>query len=112
MSNTPREKEITLVIQEKDIGLLQKLFYLTIPDEEAERVERVLLDPPVSAILIKVSGDGLEVELGFWINDPENGRGGVISDVNKAICRVLQQQALVLEPSHFAVTMRKGSNSQ
>lgn len=81
-------------------------------EKEAERVERVLLEPPVSAILIKVSGDGLEVELGFWINDPENGRGGVISDVNKAICRVLQQQALVLEPSHFAVTMRKGSNSQ
>ena len=81
-------------------------------EKEVERVERVLLDPPVNAILVKVSGDGLEVELGFWINDPENGRGGVSSDVNKAICRVLQQQELVLEPSHFAVTMRKGSNSQ
>ena len=77
-------------------------------EQETSKLERVQLDPPVAAILVKVSGDGLEIELGFWINDPENGRGGVTSEVNKTICRVLQQQEIKLEPSHFAVTMRDG----
>lgn len=84
-----------------DLDQLFPLFEL-----EARQVERVQLDPAPQAILIKVSGDGLEVELGFWINDPENGRGGVTSEVNKAICRVLQQQQIILEPSQFAVTVK------
>jgi small-conductance mechanosensitive channel len=33
--------------------------------------------------------DGLELEVGFWIRDPENGQGNVRSDVNQAILRAL-----------------------
>ena len=55
-------------------------------------VERVLKDPEPVALLVKLGADGLELELGFWIADPENGRMGVVSDVNLAIWRVLQEQ--------------------
>ncbi len=55
-------------------------------------VERVLEDPEPAALLVRFGADGLELEIGFWIADPENGRMGVVSDVNLAIWRVLQEQ--------------------
>ena len=48
-------------------------------------VPRVLETPAPGVSLNKFSPDGFELELGFWISDPEGGRGGVVSDVNKKI---------------------------
>lgn len=56
----------------------------------AASVERVESAPAPSAVLKCFGADGLELEVGFWISDPENGRGGVSSDVNRAIWRTLQ----------------------
>ncbi len=58
----------------------------------AASVERVLKTPEPAALLLKFGADGLELEIGFWIADPENGRIGVVSDVNLAIWRVLQEK--------------------
>ncbi len=68
-------------------------------ESAATQVPRVQADPKPEGFLIRVSGDGLEVELGFWIADPENGRAGVISGVNRAIHRVLIEHGIVLQPS-------------
>jgi small-conductance mechanosensitive channel len=35
------------------------------------------------------AADGLELQIGFWIGDPQNGQGNVRSDVNLAILRTL-----------------------
>lgn len=51
----------------------------------AASVPRVLESPGPGVSLNKFATDGFELELGFWISDPENGRGGVVSDVNKKI---------------------------
>ena len=48
-------------------------------------VARVLEEPAPGVSLNRFSPDGYELDLGFWIADPENGRGGVVSDVNKKI---------------------------
>jgi len=48
-------------------------------------VARVLETPAPGVLLNKFGLDGFELELGFWISDPESGRGGVLSDVNKKI---------------------------
>ncbi|HEX7634978.1 MAG TPA: mechanosensitive ion channel domain-containing protein [Noviherbaspirillum sp.] len=64
---------------------------LRLLEEAAASVPRVLADPAPQAFLIKFEPDGFELELGFWISDPENGRLGVISEVNRAIWRVLQK---------------------
>ena len=55
-------------------------------------VERVSSKMPPQALLLKIGEDGLQLEIGFWIHDPENGRLNVISDVNRAIWRVLKLQ--------------------
>ncbi len=53
-------------------------------------VPRVLEAPAPGVSLNKFGTDGFELELGFWISDPESGRGGVVSDVNKKIYALVQ----------------------
>jgi small-conductance mechanosensitive channel len=63
---------------------------LPLLEEAARSVERVLKDKPPSAQLLNFGADGLDLQVNFWINDPQNGRGGVTSDVNRAIWRALK----------------------
>jgi small-conductance mechanosensitive channel len=63
---------------------------LTMLEQASLEVERVSHEMLPQALLLKIGPDGLELELGFWITDPENGRLNVLSDVNRAIWRVLQ----------------------
>lgn len=53
-------------------------------------VPRVLSDPGPAVLLHQFAADGLELTVYFWIADPENGPGGVKSDVNLAILRTLK----------------------
>jgi small-conductance mechanosensitive channel len=62
----------------------------------ASSIERVADTPAPIATLLRFGADGLELEVGFWINDPENGRGGVSSDVNRAIWRALQAHQIAV----------------
>ncbi|MCP1576501.1 mechanosensitive ion channel protein [Herbaspirillum rubrisubalbicans] len=58
---------------------------LSIMEQAALGVQRVSQQTAPQALLIKIGADGLELELGFWITDPENGRLNVLSEVNRAI---------------------------
>jgi small-conductance mechanosensitive channel len=49
-----------------------------------------VLDKPGPAVTLKAfAHDGLDLEVGFWIADVENGQGNVRSDVNRALLRAL-----------------------
>jgi small-conductance mechanosensitive channel len=52
---------------------------------------RVLSDPGPSVQLSRFADSGLELTVYFWIADPENGSGGVRSDVNLAIWHTLKR---------------------
>lgn len=62
----------------------------------AGEVPRVLELPAPQVVLSKFGTNGFDLELGFWINDPQNGRSGVTSDVNRAIWRVLKDNNVEL----------------
>jgi len=66
-------------------------FVLKLMEEAALTVPRVLKDKGPSGMLQAFGADGLELALAFWIQDPENGRGGVTSDVNRAIWKALKE---------------------
>ncbi len=53
------------------------------------QVPRVIDQPAPAVTLTGFGSDGLDLEVGFWIADPENGQGNVRSDVNLAILRTL-----------------------
>lgn len=54
-------------------------------------VPRVLQRPEPSVQLAAFAPDGLELNIGFWIEDPHNGQSNVRSDVNLALLQALQR---------------------
>jgi small-conductance mechanosensitive channel len=49
---------------------------------------RILKDPAPSVHLVTFGADGLDLQINFWIADPENGQGNVRSEVNLTVLRV------------------------
>lgn len=72
---------------EQLIGLLEQV---------VTSVDRVSKSPAPQAMLLNFGADGLELEVGFWIADPESGRTNVLSDVNRAVWKMLQEHQIVL----------------
>ena len=58
--------------------------------ETVSAVPRVMADPGPGVLLSNFAADGLELTVGFWIADPENGQGNVRSDVNLAILKLFE----------------------
>jgi small-conductance mechanosensitive channel len=54
-------------------------------------VPRVLADPGPAVQLAAFASDGLQLNVVFWIADPQNGQGNVLSEVNLAILRTLEE---------------------
>jgi small-conductance mechanosensitive channel len=67
---------------------------LPLLEQAAAGIARVLKNPPPAALLVKFGADGFDIEIGFWIADPENGRLGVVSDVNRAVWRLLKERSI------------------
>ncbi|MGK5024454.1 mechanosensitive ion channel family protein [Janthinobacterium sp. RB2R34] len=63
-------------------------------EEATANVPRVSKSKPPSATLVRFGADGLDLQIGFWISDPENGTGVVKSNVNRAIWRTLQEHSV------------------
>lgn len=59
-------------------------------------VARIMDDPAPGVALKKFSTDGYELELAFWIEDPQNGRGSVLSAVNKNIYAMIKSEQIKL----------------
>jgi small-conductance mechanosensitive channel len=59
--------------------------------QAATSQERVLADPGPSVSLREFGADGLVFVVGYWIQDPENGRMNVLSAVNFEILRLLRE---------------------
>ena len=58
------------------------------------RVPRVLEAPAPAVQLTEFAADGMNLNIGFWIGDPENGQGNVRSDVNLAILDLLNAEGV------------------
>jgi small-conductance mechanosensitive channel len=58
--------------------------------ELAAATPRVLETPAPGVSLSRFAPEGYELDLGFWIGDPENGQGGVVSEINKKIYALVQ----------------------
>lgn len=57
-------------------------------------VPRVLKDPAPSCQLAEFASDGMNLNINFWIADPENGQGNVRSDVNLAVLDLFGREGI------------------
>jgi small-conductance mechanosensitive channel len=60
----------------------------------AEKHPRVLKDPEPTAHVLNLAESGIDVELGFWIQDPERGSQNVRSDLSVAILREFKARGI------------------
>jgi small-conductance mechanosensitive channel len=58
--------------------------------------DRVLRDPKPVSRLMHFSDSGIELELRFWISDPQDGVNNVRSDVNRAIWRLFKEHQITI----------------
>jgi len=57
---------------------------------------RVVQDPAPVGRLMSFGESGIDLELRFWIRDPQEGVNNVRSDVNRAIWRLFRQHGIVI----------------
>ena len=59
-------------------------------------LERVSKNIEPSAMLMRFAADGLELRVAFWIEDPENGRSNILSEVNRSLWKVMKEYKVEL----------------
>ncbi|PKO48923.1 MAG: mechanosensitive ion channel protein MscS [Betaproteobacteria bacterium HGW-Betaproteobacteria-4] len=77
------------VAYDSDLDLASRLM-----TEAAAAQERVLADPPPKVFLTQFADSSINLELGFWIDDPEKGKGNIVSDINFAIWRAFKENGV------------------
>lgn len=60
----------------------------------AQKQPRVLSTPAPAAFLVAFGDSSIDLELGFWIADPENGKANLLSAVNLEIWRSFKAQGI------------------
>jgi small-conductance mechanosensitive channel len=93
-SYSDRKVRLALPVQvsyDSDLELAMRLMIA------AARVQsRVLADPQPVVFLIEFADSGINLELGCWIADPENGTGALRSDINLAIWKNFRQHGITI----------------
>lgn len=74
---------------DSDVELVKRLL-----KEAAFSSQRVLRQPPPSALLTAFGADGLEFTVGYWMNEPEAGQLGLRSEINTAILQALREHGI------------------
>ncbi len=64
--------------------------------EAAKAHPRVLAEPAPRFFLTQFADSAINLELGFWIGDPEEGKGNIVSDVNFAIWRAFKENGIAI----------------
>ena len=70
---------------------------------------RVLRDPLPVARLMHFGDSGIELELRFWIADPQEGVNNVRSDVNREIWRLFRLNGLTIPMAQREIHVHSGS---
>jgi small-conductance mechanosensitive channel len=66
---------------------------------------RVLREPAPVSRLMHFSDSGIELELRFWISDPQEGVNNVRSEVNRAIWRLFKQHNITIPVAQREILM-------
>ena len=66
---------------------------------------RVLPDPAPVSRLMQFGDSGIELELRFWISDPQEGVNNVRSEVNRAIWRLFKEHKISIPVAQHEIRM-------
>ena len=77
------------VAYDSDLELVVRLML-----EAATSHERVLAEPQPKVFLTQFGDSSINLDLGFWIGDPEGGKANIVSDVNFSIWRAFKENGV------------------
>ncbi len=80
--------------------------------EVARGHARVLRDPEPTAQILQLADSGVDLELGFWIKDPERGSQNVRSDVSVALLAEFQARGIEIPFPQREVRLLQGNNPE
>lgn len=87
--NSLRLSTVVGVAYDSDLELAMRLMV-----DCAKAQPRVLIEPPPRVLLTLFADSSINLELGFWVADPENGKMNVVSDINLAIWRAFKENGI------------------
>ncbi len=71
---------------------------------------RVLREPAPVSRLMHFSDSGIELELRFWISDPQEGVNNVRSEVNRAIWRLFKEHQITIPMAQREIIVRHAAS--
>jgi small-conductance mechanosensitive channel len=71
---------------------------------------RVLPDPAPVSRLMQFGDSGIELELRFWISDPQEGVNNVRSEVNRAIWRLFKEHKITIPVAQHEIRLLPASS--
>jgi small-conductance mechanosensitive channel len=78
--------------------------------EACDGQARVLRDPAPVSRLMHFSDSGIELELRFWISDPQEGVNNVRSEVNRAIWRLFKVHQITIPMAQREIIVRNAAS--
>ncbi len=60
-------------------------------EESIDKIDRILSNPPPKIFLNEFGDSSVNIEVKFWIRDPENGINNIKSEVNKNIWKLFKE---------------------
>ncbi|MGB8516390.1 MAG: mechanosensitive ion channel domain-containing protein [Gallionella sp.] len=91
-SYTNREVRVAIPIQVSYQSDLEQA--MSIMQQAASKQPRVLAHPEPNVFLKSFADSGINLEMGIWINDPEEGQMGLCSEINLEIWRKFKQAGI------------------
>jgi small-conductance mechanosensitive channel len=70
---------------------------------------RIIREPPPVARLMQFGDHGIELELRFWIPDPQEGVNNVRSDVNRQIWRLFKEHGITIPVAQREIRVEMGT---
>ena len=81
LNNTYADKQLRMAVKVSVAYGTEIQPVLELLAEIAARNPRVLKDPPPNALILALGDNGIALEAGFWIDDPEKGRTNLASEI-------------------------------
>ncbi len=81
LNNTYADKQLRMAVKVSVAYGTEIQPVLDLLAQIAGRHPRVLKDPPPNALVLALGDNGIELEAGFWIDDPEKGRTNLASEI-------------------------------
>ena len=106
-SYTDKQVRQSVAVQagyDSDLELAMRLL-----EEAAARQSRILKDPAPKALLMRFADSGVDLELGFWVDDPQAGTARLKSDLQLDIWKAFRQHGIDIPYPQRVVRMAQTS---